>query len=53
VTDAFRPEKGEGQQGLHFFKGKTGRFREAYTPEQISILNDKMGAVIARMGYAL
>jgi hypothetical protein len=51
VTDAFRPEKGEGQQGLHFFKGKIGRFREAYSNEQQAVLNEKMGAFIARMGY--
>jgi hypothetical protein len=51
VTDAFRPEKGEGQQGLHFFKGKIGRFREAYSKAQQAVLNEKMGAFIARMGY--
>ncbi len=51
VTDAFRPEKGEGQQGLHFFKGKIGRFREAYSNEQQAVMNEKMGAFIARMGY--
>lgn len=51
VTDAFRPEKGEGQQGLHFYKGKIGRFREAYTTEQQAVLKEKMGAYLARMGY--
>lgn len=51
VTDAFRPEKGEGQQGLHFFKGRIGRFRESYSAEQQAVLKEKMGVVLARMGY--
>ena len=51
VTDAFRPEKGEGREGLHFFKGKIGRFRESYSPEQQTILKEKMGAFLPRMGY--
>ena len=51
VIDAFRPEKGEGREGLHFFKGKIGRFREAYSAEQKAILNEKMGAFLPRMGY--
>ncbi len=53
VTDAFRPEKGEGREGLHFFKGKIGRFRESYSAEQQAILKEKMGAYLARMGYEL
>jgi hypothetical protein len=51
VTEAFRPEKGEGQQGLHFYKGKIGRFRESYSAEQQAILKETMGAYLARMGY--
>ena len=51
VIEAFRPEKGEGQQGLHFFKGRIGRFRESYSAEQQAILKEKMGAYLARMGY--
>ncbi|MBV6449743.1 MAG: hypothetical protein MHPDNHAH_00456 [Anaerolineales bacterium] len=51
VIDAFRPEKGEGREGLHFFKGKIGRFREAYSAEQQAVLKEKMGAYLARMGY--
>lgn len=51
VTEAFRPEKGEGQQGLHFFKGRIGRFRESYSAEQQTILKEKMGAYLSRMGY--
>ena len=51
VTDAFRPEKGEGREGLHFYKGKVGRFRESYSAEQQAILKEKMGAYLSRMGY--
>ncbi len=51
VTDAFRPEKGEGQQGLHFFKGRIGRFSESYSAEQQAVLKEKMTAYLTRMGY--
>lgn len=51
VIESFRPEKGEGQQGLHFHKGKIGRFRDAYTPEQQAILSKTMGPFLKRMGY--
>jgi len=51
VTEAYRPGAAEGQQGLHFYKGKIGRFRESYTAEQQAILKDKMGAYLSRMGY--
>ena len=51
VTDEYRPEKGEGQQGLHFFKGRIGRFRESYSSEQQAVLKEKMGEFLARMGY--
>lgn len=51
VTDAFRPERGEGREGLHFHKGKMGRFREVYSVEQQAVLKEKMGAYLTRMGY--
>ena len=51
VIDSFRPEKGEGQQGLHFFKGKIGRFRDAYTADQQAVLTQAMGAYLQRMRY--
>lgn len=53
VTDAFRPEKGEGQQGHHFYKGKIGRFRESYSAEQQAVLKEKMGAYLLKMGYEI
>lgn len=53
VIDGYRPKEAEGQQGLHFYKGKIGRFREAYTAEQQTILKEKMGSYLSKMGYEL
>ena len=53
VVDAYRPEAAEGQQGLHFYKGKIGRFRDAYNAEELAILREKLGPTLARMGYEL
>lgn len=41
----------EGQKGLHFNKGKIGRYRESYSAEEQAILKEKMGAYLPRMGY--
>ncbi|NJC95279.1 MAG: hypothetical protein C3F07_02300 [Anaerolineales bacterium] len=51
VIAGYRPQAAEGQQGLHFYKGRIGRFRESYNEEQQQILKDKMGAYLSRMGY--
>jgi hypothetical protein len=51
VIEGYRPGANDGQQGLHFFKGKIGRFRDAYTPDQQSILTSKLTPYLARMGY--
>ena len=51
VIDAYRPEAAEGQQGLQFYKGKIGRFREAYSTEEKAILNEKLRPYLERMGY--
>jgi len=53
VTDGYRPGAAEGQQGLHFFKGKIGRFRDAYPAEQQEILKERMGGYLSKMGYEL
>jgi hypothetical protein len=47
-----RPEQAEGRQGTHFFKGRIGRFREAFTHEQRSALVESFGPFLAKMGYA-
>jgi hypothetical protein len=51
VIDAYRPGAAEGQQGLHFYKGKVGRFRDAYTAGEQAILREKLGPALVRMGY--
>jgi hypothetical protein len=51
VTDSFRPEKGEGQPGLHYYKGKIGRFRDSYSAGQQTVLAQALGAYLQRMGY--
>jgi len=51
VIDEYRPEAAEGQQGLHFYKGKIGRFREFYSAEEQAILNEKLRSYLERMGY--
>ena len=53
VIDAYRPGAAEGQQGLHFYKGKLGRFREVYSAAEQAILNKKLGPYLERMGYEL
>jgi hypothetical protein len=51
VIEKYRPAAAEGQQGLHFYKGKIGRFREFYSDEQKSVLNGKLDKYLTRMGY--
>jgi len=53
VVAAYRPGAAEGQQGLHFYKGKIGRFRESYTAEEQGILKEKLNAYLQQMGYEL
>ena len=51
VIESYRPGKAEGQQGLHFHKGKIGRFREAYSGEEKAILAERLGPYLKKMGY--
>jgi len=51
VIAQYRPGTAEGQPGLHFYKGRIGRFREVYNEEQKTILNQKLGVYLSRMGY--
>jgi hypothetical protein len=51
VIVTYRPGAAEGQQGLHFYKGKIGRFREAYSVDEQKILREKLGPYLQRMGY--
>jgi hypothetical protein len=51
VIEKYRPEKGEGQQGLHFYKGKIGRFRQTYSEEEQKIMRERFGGALRSMGY--
>lgn len=51
VIEQYRPGANDSQQGLHFYKGKIGRFRESYSSEQQAVLLQKLGTVLDRMGY--
>jgi hypothetical protein len=52
VIEKYRPGEAEGQQGLHFYKGRIGRFREVYTQEQQAVLKEKLAPYLARMGFS-
>ncbi len=51
VIDQYRPGANDGQQGLHFYKGKIGRYKESYTSEQKRVLLTKLVEYLNRMGY--
>jgi len=53
VIEGYRPREAEGQQGLHFYKGKIGRFREAYSAEQQAILAERFGSHLKQMKYEI
>jgi aryl sulfotransferase len=53
VIDSYRPAAAEGQQGLHFYKGKIGRFRDAYSADEQAVMNEKLRPYLDRMGYPL
>jgi len=53
VIETYRPNKAENQQGVHFYKGKIGRFRESYSEEQQAVLVEKFGPVLQRMRYEI
>lgn len=51
VIEQYRPGSNDGQQGMHFFKGKIGRFRESYLEAQKHVLKEKLAKYLPRMGY--
>ncbi len=52
VIKQYRPGSNDDQPGLHFFKGKIGRFREVYPDAQKQVLKEKLAKYLPRMGYA-
>ena len=55
AIEKFRPEQAArpAQKGIHFNKGKTGRFRQKLSLEQQEVLAQKFGAYLPRMGYEI
>jgi|SRR5687768_11119907 len=53
VIEGYRQPVVDGQKGLHFNKGKIGRFREVYSPEQQATLKERMSPFLPRMGYEI
>ena len=54
VIEKYRPEGARPEQkGLHFNKGRTGRFREKLTTEEQARLSERLGPYLQRMGYAI
>jgi hypothetical protein len=51
VIENYRPGANDSQQGLHFFKGKIGRYRDAYTNDQKRVMLAKLIGYLERMGY--
>ncbi len=53
VLEKYRPEQaGSKQKGLHYNKGKIGRFRQRMSPEEQDIMLARFGPFLGRMGYA-
>lgn len=55
VIERYRPEQARSadQPGLHFRKGKIGRYRKVFTPEQQEFMNDKFKPYLLQMDYPL
>lgn len=53
VIEQYRPGRGDGQQGLHFYKGKIGRFRESYSAEEQKVMSEQFGPALRKMGYKI
>ena len=53
MIEKYRPGQGEDQQGLHFHKGKIGRFRESYSAEQQSLLAQRFASYLKQMEYEI
>lgn len=51
MIQLYRPGKVEAQKGLHFYKGKIGRFRESYSDDEQSLLIERFGPFLQKMGY--
>lgn len=55
VLDRYRPRQAQSteQHGLHFRKGRIGRFRQVFTTEQLVACVEAFGSYLEKMGYEL
>lgn len=54
VVEKYRPESAKSdQKGLHFSKGKIGRYRQKWNEEQQQALTERFAPYLEHMGYAL
>ena len=54
VMEKYRPGKAkEGKDGLHFFKGQVGRFREVFSKEDQEFMAESFTPYLTRMGYEI
>jgi hypothetical protein len=51
VVERYRPGANDSQQGLHFYKGRIGRFRESYAAQEQKIMAERFDPALAKMGY--
>lgn len=51
VIEQYRPGANDSQPGLHFYKGRIGRFRESYGAEEQKIMAERFGSALTKMGY--
>ena len=52
VVEKYRPGQAkQSHDGLHFFKGQVGRFRERFSEKEQKKMVSKFGAYLDRMGY--
>lgn len=52
IIEKYRPGKAkEGKDGLHFFKGQIGRFRERFNEAEQQKMADRFAPYLSRMGY--
>jgi hypothetical protein len=54
VVEKYRPGQAkEAKDGLHFFKGQVGRFREKFSSSEQDRLNQAFKPYLEQMGYSL
>lgn len=54
VIERYRPEQATSEQkGLHFRKGKIGRYREKFSSQEQAVLNREFSAYLIKYGYSL